>query len=338
MRIRGSVFVTVLVLSSVCLGSSLVALPASLQADSLPPPPASANAPGLVVDPTVTRADPAIIWDPEFRVYRMYNTETVFAYAPEWQSLKVTGPWTYVGDALLALPAWRGPLFTTWAPEVQDVAGVWTMWGSTEDTQGNLCLFRATARTAAGPFVVDPRRVPCDPTTNGEIDPTLVESAGQWWLVDKTNGNGVGKPTTFLSQRIGPDGMPTGPTFTLLTSDQPWEQGMIEAPSLIQSPSRKQWWLVFSAGSFDPQNPTYQIYAIPCAGPEGPCRIADVVKLVGRSPQGAAPGEEYAFRGPDGQAWIAYNPDGFFVAPTLRPLALVKLDFDDLGTPYVMTP
>ncbi len=166
----------------------------------------------------------------------------------------------------------------------------------------------------------------------------MVQISGQWWLLDKTNGNGVGKPTSFLSQPIGSDGMPYGPRFTLLTSDQPWEMGMIEAPNLVQSPSTKRWWLVFSAGSFDPNDPTYQIYTTPCDGPEGPCHIGSVVKLVSRNAQGAAPGEQYAFRGPDGQAWIAYNPDGFFVQPTLRPLALVKLDFDDQGTPYVVTP
>ena len=204
---------------------SVAAFPASLQADALPSPPAPASTPALVVDPTVTRADPAIIWDAQSRVYRMYATETWFAHTPEWQSSKVTGPWKYVGEALPALPTWHGAPFTTWAPEVEDVNGVWTMWESTADTQGNFCLFRATARTAVGPFAVDPRRVPCDAGTNGEIDPSMVQISGQWWLLDKTNGNGVGKPTTFLSQPIGPDGMPYGPRFTLLTSDQPGRWG-----------------------------------------------------------------------------------------------------------------
>jgi hypothetical protein len=180
--------------------------------------------------------------------------------------------------------------------------------------------------------------VPCDASTNGEIDPSMVEVAGQWWLLDKTNGNGVGKPTIFYSQRIGPDGFPFGPRFALLTSDQPWEMGMIEAPSLIQNPATGQWWIVFSAGSNDIKDPTYQIFTAPCDGAAGPCHIHSVVKLVSRNAQGAAPGEEYAFEAKGGQAWIAYNPGGYFAAPVLRPLALVKLDFDDLGTPYVVTP
>src|SRR5580700_7837814 len=108
MKIRGAVCLAILVIS-------VGAFPATLQADSLPSPPAPTNAPALVLDPFVTRADPAIVWDPASRVYRMYNTETWDAYTPEWQSPRVTGPWKYVGDALPALPAWHGPPFTTWA-------------------------------------------------------------------------------------------------------------------------------------------------------------------------------------------------------------------------------
>lgn len=331
MKMRGALCIAIVVIS-------VAAFPATIQADSLPSPPASPSAPGLVVDPTITRADPAITWDAEFHRYRMYTTETWFANIPEWQSRQVTGPWRYVGDALPSLPSWHGAPFTTWAPEVQDVDGVWTLWASTADAQNNFCLFRATAATAAGPFTVDPRRVPCDADLNGDIDPSMVRIAGHWWLLDKTNANAVHRPTTFFSQRIGPDGMPEGARLTLLTSDQPWESGMIEAPSFVQAPGTGQWWLVFSAGGGDPGAPTYQVYAVPCDGAQGPCRIGEVVKLLSTNSQGLAPGEEYAFDAVDGQAWIAYNPGAFFAAPTNRPLALVKLDFDDQGSPYVVTP
>ncbi len=103
MKIRGALCIAILLMS-------VAAFPASLQADALPSPPAPAGTPALVVDPTVTRADPAIIWDVQARVYRMYTTETWFAHTPEWQSSKVTGPWKYVGEALPALPTWHGAL------------------------------------------------------------------------------------------------------------------------------------------------------------------------------------------------------------------------------------
>lgn len=317
---------------------SLAAYPASLRADSLPAAPASQVAPALVVDPTIPRADPAITWDPQSHVYRLYATETWLAHIPEWQAEKVTGPWRYVGDALPTLPTWNGAPFSTWAPEVQEVDGVWTLWASTADPNGNLCLFRATAHRAAGPFTVDPRRVPCDTGLNGDIDPSMALVAGQWWLLDKTNGNAVGKPTTFFAQRLARDGLPAGPRTALLTSDQPWEQGMIEAPNLIRNPANGQWWLIFSAGSVDPANPTYQIYAVPCDGPTGPCLIGNVVDLVSHNAQGVAPGEEFAFDDASGQGWMAYNPGAYFADPPSRPLALVKLDFGGQGEPYVVTP
>ena len=37
-----------------------------------------------------------------------------------------------------------------------------------------------------------------------------------------------------------------------------------------------------------------------------------------------------------GQRWLAYNPDGPDVPD--RPLALVELNFDTRGVPYVSTP
>jgi hypothetical protein len=290
------------------------------------------------VDPAITRPDPSIVWDPSSQVYRMFATQTWSGHAPEWQSPSITGPWTFVRDALPSLPAWHGGSFTTWAPVVQDINGVWTMWGSTGDRQGNFCLYRATARTAAGPFAVDPRRIPCDVQVNGDIDPSMVNVAGQWWLLDKTNANGVGRPTTFFSQRLGPDGLPSGARFTLLTSDQPWEAGMIEAPSMVKDPSGNQWWIVFSAGRTTPNNPTYQIYIAPCDGVEGPCHAQRAAKLIGPNTQGAAPGEENVFVAADGQLWIAYNPNGFFIASSDRPLALVRLEFDRLGEPFVASP
>jgi Glycosyl hydrolases family 43 len=333
MKIKAAVciiaFVTLITLFSTSLG-----------ADSLLPRPASPNAPALVYEPTVTRADPFIVWDPQAQLYRMYTTELWWANVPEYESKIITGPWKTVRDALPVLPAWHGQPFTLWAPEVRKVSGVWTLWASQDDLQGNKCMFRATAKTAAGPFKVDPRRVSCDTSLNGDIDPSPELINGEWWLLYKTNANNpmVHQPTTLYSQRIGTDGMPYGPRFVLLTSTQPWEGGLVEAPKFVQNPKSKQWWLVFSSGSFDQHNPTYQIYTTPCDGPEGPCHIGGVVLLVHKNRQGSAPGEEDAFVALDGQIWIAYNPAGPFLQPDIRPLALVKLDFDEQGEPFVVTP
>jgi arabinan endo-1,5-alpha-L-arabinosidase len=312
----------------------------SLGADGPLPRPASPNTPALVIEPNLTRGDPAILWDPVSHLYRLYATETWFAFVPMWVAKKITGPWHYTGNVLPALPAWHGQYFSLWAPEVHEVNGVWTLWASQDDVQGNKCMFRATAKSPAGPFKVDPRRVPCDTALNGDIDPTPEFIDGQWWFMYKTNANNpmVHQPTTIFSQRIGADGMPYGPRVALLTSTQPWEGGLVESPNFVQDPGSKQWWLVFSSGRFDKSDPTYQIYTVPCDGPAGPCHIDRVVLLVRKNAQGLAPGEQFAFTAPDGQAWVAYNPDGPFLPPGIRPLALVKLDWDAQGEPYVVTP
>ena len=85
-----------------------------------------------------------------------------------------------------------------------------------------------------------------------------------------------------------------------------------------------------------PPNKTYRIAAVPCAGPEGGCDESRFVFLVGGNRAGIAPGEQDAFVDQHGQRWLAYNPDGPDVPD--RPLALVELNFDTRGVPYVSTP
>ena len=93
---------------------------------------------------------------------------------------------------------------------------------------------------------------------------------GTWWLTWKFNGNVTGQPTALLSMQLGSDGEPVGPVHTLLTSDQPWEAGMLEAPSFVEDQVTGTWWLTFSAGDFGTPD-TYQIAAVPCASLAGPC-------------------------------------------------------------------
>ncbi len=327
----------------VLVGLILAAGPSqSTTADSVHVAPrASGFAPALVLDPTVNHADPSVLWDPTAHVYRMYATASwADGPVPEYVSDRVTGPWRDAGNVLTALPSWEGVGFKTWAPEVADINGVWTLWGSTSDGtagpgQAKVCLYRATAPSAAGPFVVDPVRAPCDLPLGGDIDPTPVKVGDQWWLMEKADANSVNLPTVFLSQRIGSDGELTGPRYAVLAADLPWEDGLIEAPNFVESPDH-QWWLVFSGGSFYPTDPTYRIAAVPCAGPEGGCNEFGLTFLVGGNQQGSAPGEQEAFVDKNGQWWLAYNPAGP-LSPS-RPLALVELNFDARGIPYVSTP
>jgi hypothetical protein len=296
--------------------------------------------PALIVQPTQTFPDPAITWDPATHLYRLFDTETLWSNVPEYTSKSETGPWTFVGDALPTRPAWSKPGFDMWAPEVADIHGTWTMWGSSKLALFHRinCLYRATAKTAAGPYTVDHRTHCFDVSLDGDIDPSMSDNDGTWFLTYKINGNTFGKPTQFVAVRLAPNGLPVGPHHVVLVSDQAWEDGMIEAPSMVQNQSSGRWWVVFSTGNFSDIDPTYEIVAAPCKGVAGPCNINQVVDLVSTNEQGKGPGEESVSIDRYGQAWMPYNPSGPFHDPYLRVLAQVKLEFNLEGLPYVVTP
>jgi beta-xylosidase len=299
-------------------------------------------APGLILDPAVMRADPSVTWDPENKEYRLYTTQLWNANVPTWVSDRVEGPWEWGGDALPTPPEWASNDFRLWTPEVANVNGVWTLWASAgvKDSKAS-CLYRATGPSAAGPFVVDPGPPRwCDVSVGGAIDPQLVrDDDGVWWLVYKVNRNVLDQRTALASLRLGSDGLPTGADHTLLEADQPWEHDLIEAPGFIRDPVTHAWWLTFSGGKLEPDGTTnYQVSAVPCAAPAGPCSGQSRVPLLASNPQGAGPGEQSVFVDTDGGTWMSYNPVAPFVAPDKRPLALVRIGFDAAGAPYVAAP
>lgn len=301
---------------------------------------ASFEHPAVIVQRAQTFPDPSIRWDPARHEYLLLSTETIWGNVPEYVSKSETGPWTYVRDALPVRPAWAWPGFDMWAPEIADVNGTWTMWGSSRirpfpDVN---CLYRATSPSEAGPYTLDPRTQCRDFTEDGDIDPSMSEEDGSWYLVYKINGNTFGLPTEAVAVKIGPAGLPVGPEHLLLKSTRSWEKGMVEAPRMIQNQSTGRWWLVFSTGSFSDTDPSYEIEAVPCKALTGPCDIDRVVALVQTNKQGAGPGEESVSLDQYGQLWMPYNPEGPFHHPALRPLALVKLDFNVQGEPYVVSP
>ena len=307
--------------------------------------PANPAAPALILDPSYTRPDPFLTWYPAKHEYVLATSSTIYAHVPLWTSTSITGPWNFAGDALPALPAWASRGTTaTWKPSIVDINGVWTLWGATAyPSGGSLCLYRATGPSPLGPFTVDtsPAVSPaafCPISSGGSIDPEPTRARdGTWWLSWKYNGNVTGQQTALLSVQLGADGEPTGPIHTLLTSDQPWEASMLEAPSFVEDQVTGTWWLTFSAGDFGTPN-TYQVAAVPCASLAGPCNDADAVHLISTNAQGTGPGEQSTFTAFNSAMWMVYNPDGPFVDPSDRPLAEVRLGFNTAGLPYIGDP
>jgi hypothetical protein len=322
--------------------------PPTVPPTTLPPvvpdspfPPADPVHPGLIVDPTIDRPDPSIVWDAASGQYWMFTTNQWYAHVPSWRAPSPTGPWTWAGDALPSPPKWAvDDGIHLWAPDVVAFNGVWSMWGSAfEAATQRMCLYRAVAPTVAGPYTVDPAEPGlCTKSQGGSIDPQqLQDDHGAWWMLFKVDGNEIAATTSIVTVRLDGAGHPVGQPKILLSSDQPWEGGLIESPAMVKDVKRNQWWLLFSAGNFSGPDTNYQIAATRCAGPAGPCSDQPG-PLLQSNFQGLGPGEEGVFVDPAGTIWMTYGPWAPFVKDKPRPLVLVKIGFFSNGLLYPGTP
>ena len=98
--------------------------------------------------PRARAGDAVSIWDPAVRKYRMYASVLLTAHVPMWQSDRVEGPWEWAGDALVEPPEWASDDFCLWTPEVTNIDGVWTLWGSA-GVRGSLAFASTAPRARA---------------------------------------------------------------------------------------------------------------------------------------------------------------------------------------------
>jgi hypothetical protein len=118
------------------------------------------------------------------------------------------------------------------------------------------CIGVASSSRAAGPFVVvrerDAAPLLCQPTLGGDIDPSPFRRAdGASYLVTKTDGNSVPRPTTLQNRRLSENlwsFAPGTPTTLLGSGAAPWERGVVEGPDLVDLGGRLH--LLFSGGDF----------------------------------------------------------------------------------------
>jgi len=322
--------------------------PTTVPPTTLPPlvatspfPPANGDHPARIIDPSIDRPDPSILWDQASGQYWMFTTNQWFAHVPSYRAPTPTGPWTWVGDALPTIPGWAADdAIHMWAPDVVAFHGVFAMWGSAfEKATNRMCLYRAVAPTVAGPYTVDPAEPGlCTKAQGGSIDPQQIQDdKGAWWMLFKVDGNEIGAPTSIVTVRLDGAGHPVGDPTIILTATQPWEGGLIESPAMFKDVKRHTWWLVFSGGNFSGPDTNYAIAATPCSGPAGPC-LDSPGPLVQSNKQGSGPGEEGVFLDRTETIWMAYGPWAPFDVGKPRPLALVKIGFWSNGLLYVGTP
>jgi hypothetical protein len=197
----------------------------------------------------------------------------------------------FLGDALPKVPSWTVSGYQ-WGPDVWErSASSYVMYYSTpatvplgclatppstgcvKTTHGETnaeCISRATSAGPTGPFVDNSTSAfICPLDEGGAIDPSVfVATDGVPWLLWKSDGDCCDEPTSIYTQQLSNDGLSTiGPPHRLLGASQPWEDKLVEAPTMIQDNNRI--WLFYSGSLWG--HKTYGIGIASCQSVTGPC-------------------------------------------------------------------
>jgi hypothetical protein len=234
--------------------------------------------------------------------------------------------WTAVGNALPSLPAWAAAHYT-WAPSVANIGGVFVLYYAVDVAGTNQeCISVATATQPQGPFT-DRSQGPleCQKALGGSIDPSsFLDTNGTPYLVWKSGGPGSSK---IWAQQLAPGGTSfttgTNPT-ALLSPDQSWQSGTVEAPDLVVTGGDYD--LFYSGKDWNSGN--YAVGVATCTGPLGPCTDAAPGPILSSGPGVAGPGGESVFADASGSFWIAFHAwvPGAVGFPNSRDLYLRRVN------------
>lgn len=216
--------------------------------------------------------------------------------------------WAQIPDVLPVLPSWAAPTVSmTWAPAVLHSAVGWVLYYSTEERSSGLeCIGRATAGQPTGPYR-DASRSPlvCQRSVGGSIDPSVVTSRQGRYLVWKNDGNSARLADNIWVQRLAPSGLQmAGSPHRLLSTDELWQRGVIEAPAML-SATHGGWWLFYSGGSWDSN--AYATGLAYCTGIEGPCRETATKPFLRNASSQLSPGGLDTFTDSHGRLWAAFT-------------------------------
>jgi len=183
-------------------------------------------------------------------------------------------------DAMPKMAPWAKP-DRTWAPEVMKLGDKWLLYYTAARAKKSMqCIGVAVATDPKGPFVDNSAEpLVCQTDEGGSIDPNPFRDAdGKLYLYYKSDGNAVGKHSFIWGQRLSDDGLKlVGDAVPLLTDDQKWEWKLVEAPSMVKSPTGYQ--MFYSAAYYGWDYPgerlsNYATGYASCSGPLGPCKDA----------------------------------------------------------------
>ncbi len=203
--------------------------------------------------------------------------------------------WHTEPDGLPNLPAWAVRGFT-WAPSVLPRAGGYVLYYSVrERNDGRQALSRGYSSKPGGPYV-DGSSGPLiyQQALGGSIDASpFVDVDGRAYLVWKADSNSIGQASSLWIQAVDDDGLTmTGTPVRLLGYDAPWENPLIEGPSLVFA--RGIYYLFYSANWWNTNR-----YAIGFATSGN--LLGPYTKVTTRAPWFSSDG---AVAGPGGQEWF----------------------------------
>ena len=209
------------------------------------------------------------------------------------------GTWATAGDALAQFPPWAAP-GKTWAPSVLPrLIGYVMYYTVREAATGRQCVSRASSLGPAGPYV-DTSTGPLACGDREALDPEpTVAADGTPVLLWKRE-----RPAAIVAQPLTADGLSlTGTEHELLRANQRWEDGNVEAPSMMTTVGGS--WLFFSGGYWS--SARYATGVVHCAGALGPCDRAGPAPVLASHDRIAGPGGASVFQETPGTFGIAYH-------------------------------
>jgi len=290
MLIRG------VVVLALCLGADLFASPlagANMQRLSISVDAATLVYPQNFPDPSVLVVG---------QKYFAYSTNSGGENLPVIESADLVH-WKLLGDAMSVLPLWA-TAGTAWSPSVSAApdGGYEVFFSAFDQAVGVRCLGRATSRSPFGPFVdISGRPFLCQHAAGGSIDPSIYQTPSGDYLQWKSDGEG-GQPQEILSARLGAgDTELVGQPAVLLEATQPWEDGIVEGPALVDISGTLD--LFFSANQWSTAQ--YSLGAATCASPLGPCEASSIQQISIPSSPGTGAGGP-SFFAVDGRTYMAF--------------------------------
>jgi beta-xylosidase len=215
--------------------------------------------------------------------------------------------WDAAPDALPALAGWAQN-GNTWAPCVLPRNGAYCMfYACREPKAGRQAISVATSAHPGGPFNdTSSRPLVYQLDLGGSIDPSpFVDTDGTAYLVWKADCNAINQPSSIWLQPIGREGttLTSSPT-ELLRYGAPWENPLIEAPSILRAGST--YFLFYSANWWNTDR--YSIGYATATAVGGPyTKITTSKAWFASDAQVAGPGGQEWFTDSTGQLRMAYH-------------------------------